>query len=165
MKAKVTREVTATGKSVYKMIDELDGAQAKIGWFPEDKYPDGTPVASVAEQNEYGNPSERIPARPFISPTAHANAGEWGSIAARAIPAVLNGSNDVKSMLEAVGLRAEKDVREAIARLWDPPLSPYTVAERRRKQSEGLTLAASLDKPLIETGRMRDTIKTKVETI
>lgn len=164
MKAKVTREVTATGKSVYKMLDELDRAEAKVGWFPGDRYPDGTPVASVAEQNEYGDPSENIPARPFVSPTAKSKASEWGSHAARVIPAVLKGSEDVKSMLESVGLQAEKDIRETIARLWDPPLSPYTVAERARKQAEGATLAAGLDKPLIETGRMRDTLKTEVST-
>ena len=62
----IKREVS----NVTKNLKNLKSGYVDVGWFPSARYNDekSTPVASVAEENEYGNPAKNIPARPFLRP-------------------------------------------------------------------------------------------------
>lgn len=175
------------GKRLEAALRNLDKKVAKVGWFAGARYPDepgkpGLPVAQVAYQNEVGNPSKHIPARPFISPTIREKQESWANIAESGARAVLQGRRTITEVLEGIGLRAAGDIRKTIATLTTPPLAESTIrarAARRgikngdalvRKKLSGAKLTAKetksfglLDKPLIDTRHMYVTLTNVVE--
>jgi len=80
----------------------LQPGVVRIGWFPSARYDDekNTPVAAIAAQNEYGNPSKNIPARPFIRPAIAHNQNKWSDIGRRGLKAVLAKKSTVLAVLQ-----------------------------------------------------------------
>lgn len=158
-------------------LKELEGVQAKTGWFPAAKYEDGTPVAYAAALNELGHGN--TPARPTMRPTAIAKKEEWSKIAAEGARQIVKGNATAFDVMDSLGLRAEVDVASAIAHLSSPPLSPVTIeiramkkknpdlkitgatvgiAAQRVKQPGYQTPSGVSTKPLNDTGTMFNTL-------
>jgi len=166
--------VTVTRSNPNALIDTLKtltpGA-VKIGWFPSARYDDEekTPVAAVAAQNEYGNPSKRVPPRPFIRPAIALNENKWKDIGRRGLKAVLAKKSTTTAVLQLLGITAVGDIQASISRVYSPPLKKSTIDARleRQKATGGRRLtknqAIGITKPLVDTGEMRATVGYEIE--
>lgn len=146
--------VKRSGPGVARFVaalKELDGLQAKTGFFETAKYDDGTPVAYVATIHEFGYPEGGIPMRAFMRPTVADKGQSWLDMLAQGSKSILTGGATPHQVLEAVALRAAGDVGKTIASVTSPPLSPLTIARKGSK------------KPLVETGLMLQSVTGIVE--
>ncbi|PPA72653.1 hypothetical protein C4E15_29365 [Achromobacter spanius] len=140
-------------------LKDVGGKQIRVGFFPEAKYPDGTPVAYVAAIQEYGYPQGNIPARPFMRPTAEQKKAEWGRQIAGAVRGAIDGKVDVGQAFEALGARSAGDIARTISRVTTPPLKKTTLEARQaRKKTPGVS-----KKPLVDTGQMIQSVSHVVE--
>ncbi|EPO2591135.1 hypothetical protein ACT8MX_003286 [Escherichia albertii] len=135
----------------------LQRKAAKVGWFESAKYADGTPVAQVAAANEFGPH-----ARPFMRPTIAERAQTWRAVGKNVARKVVNGQASADQLFETIGLQASGDIAKTISSITSPPLLPRTIAARQAKMADGKTIG-SLDKPLVETGLMINSLTHIVE--
>ena len=156
---------TPEGKGLKVALKNLEGKVGRVGWFEKSKYDDkeGTPVAYVAAQNEYGNPQKRIPARPFMRPTIIEKQAEWRKIALDSSKRILKGTSTIADVMELIGLKAAGDIRKKISSIWEPPLSPRTIQARLDRKANKKKVG-NLTKPLIHTGIMLGTLTNTVES-
>lgn len=123
-----------------------EGYTIEIGIADGAKYPNGQSVADVAYCNEYG--TTKIPARPFISATYLKCSSEWGS----QFEWILEQSGfKLQASLEAFANMVVGQVKNEINNIWEPALSPFTVARK------------GTDKPLIDTGLLMNSIDYQIE--
>ncbi len=120
-----------------QMIADCAKLEAKVGYFPSAKYPDGTPIAYIAAIMENGAPSQSIPARPTMRPTIDAHRTEWKEFFGRGMASVANGRRDTRDVLDAVSGLAAGQVFKTIAALTSPPLSKLTILARKFKKNGG----------------------------
>lgn len=144
-------------KAVEVHLKELDGLNAKVGWFETARYPDGTSVAYVATIQEFG--SGKIPPRPFMRPAIRDHGKEWIDGLANGARAVVKGDATAENVLEAVALVAAGNVAEKIAAVTTPKLADATIANRQRRSASG----KASTKPLVDTGQMIGSVTGKVE--
>lgn len=122
-----------------------DGIRVLVGFHgDEPPYPDGTSIAEVAAFNEFG--TSRIPARPFMRNAVDKYQDSWFEQIRKDRQRGL----DEHAIAQRLGLRMVGDIRQEITDLDTPPNAPSTIA---RKGSSN---------PLIDTGRMRQSVKHKV---
>ena len=180
----VKREISSIGKNLEIALKDLSGKVARVGWFEKSKYDAETiqthlkkknrskdfekhkvtniPVAAVAAQNEYGNPEKHIPPRSFMRTSIIEKENEWRALAESGSRSVLVGKSTVYDVMEKIGLKAAGDIRKKITRIFEPPLSPVTIAARKAKRTNKKTTGL-LTKPLIDTGIMLNTLTNTVE--
>lgn len=118
-------------------------------------------VAGYAAVNEFGSADGRVPERSFLRSTVDANGrvyeSELQAVAIETVDAAVRSlsSGQAEAALERglgrVGARAARDVQVTIRDLRDPPNAPSTLAGKYPG-----------DNPLIETGRMRQSISFAV---
>lgn len=132
-------------KDIAIAMQSLQGLVGKVGWFESAKYPDGTPVAMIAAQNEFGNPEKNIPPRPTVRPAITDKQSEWNRIAEQGAKAIIAGNSDATKVMIAITLSAEGAIAKNIATITQPPLAPKTIKARQRKGN-------SSTKPLVDTG-------------
>lgn len=123
-----------------EIANSLSDKQLKVGFIDGATYPDGTPVAMVAATNEYGNPANNQPPRPFFRNAISDHETEWSEDIARGIGKGL----ELEHVLSVVGEKIAGDVVQSISSLMDPPLSAATIASRKSKGNEST-------KPLVDT--------------
>lgn len=126
--------------ALNNIASNLSDKQLKVGFIDGATYPDGTPVAMVAATNEYGNPANNQPPRPFFRNAIAEHESEWLDAISRG----LQKGVPLDDVLAVVGERAVGDVVQSIATLMDPPLSPATIASRKSKGNAST-------KPLVDT--------------
>lgn len=147
-----------TGK-IQAALKNVGAKQIRVGFFPESKYPDGTPIAYVAAIQEFGYPQGNIPARPFMRPTAEQKKSEWGRQIAGAVRGAIDGKVNVVQAFEALGARSAGDIARTISRVTSPPLKKSTLQARQsRKKTPGVSR-----KPLVDTGQMIQAVTHVVE--
>ncbi|MXV35962.1 MULTISPECIES: hypothetical protein [unclassified Saccharibacter] len=147
-----------------KKLQETLGKKkaVKVGFFENATYPDGTSVAVVAATQEFGSPAQNIPARPFMRPAFDERHEQWG----KAITGVLKTSNgNVEGALERGGAAAAEDIKKAIQAVHDPMLAVSTIEARLRDWEEtgAFEKDKDLQKPLIRTGHMLNSVSYQVE--
>ena len=135
---------------------KLGNLNMKSGWFEDAVYPDGTKAAMVAASAEFG--TETAPARPIIRPTIEREKGNWKRIIKDGSRRILNG--EIDSFKEGFGLQVQGDIQVTIAQIQGPALAESTIKARQRKLADGATVG-SLDKPLVETGYLLSSVKSK----
>ncbi|EKS7399409.1 hypothetical protein BTK98_001629 [Enterobacter roggenkampii] len=126
--------------ALNNIASNLSDKQLKVGFIDGATYPDGTPVAMVAATNEYGNPANNQPPRPFFRNAIAEHESEWMDAISRG----LQKGVPLDDVLAVVGEMAVGDVVQSIATLMDPPLSPATIASRKSKGNAST-------KPLVDT--------------
>ncbi|EMN3922123.1 hypothetical protein REJ49_004985 [Citrobacter farmeri] len=126
--------------ALNNIASNISDKQLKVGFIDGATYPDGTPVALVAATNEYGNPANNQPPRPFFRNAIAEHESEWLDAISRG----LQKGVPLDDVLAVVGERAVGDVVQSIATLMDPPLSPATIASRKSKGNAST-------KPLVDT--------------
>ncbi len=120
----------------------------QVGFFGNDRYEDGTPVAKVATIHEFG--AAHVPPRPFFRQAIKNMEKELPQLVADIIdPKTLR--LDMVS-LGKLGSWAAGQVAKRIIDLRTPPNSPLTIAAKRS------------DNPLIDTGKLLRSVTWKVRT-
>ncbi len=134
-------EETADGKRLQDALNKLTNCSAKVGWFEGQPYPDGTPVAQVAIEQEYGVPFRHV---------------EQGSIK------ILKDEITIEKLFGDVASEAASQIKETITQIFTPPLADSTIRARleRRKNK---TVTGSLTKPLIDTKHLYLSVDYLVE--
>src|SRR4051794_39026481 len=117
---KIKRERSGSFQTLALKLKELSGIETKTGWFSSAKYEDGTPVALAMAANEFGH--GKTPARPFFRTTVSEQQAGWREFAAKAAKAVLKGNLSALDAMDALGERAQEDVKETINQITQPPL-------------------------------------------
>ena len=159
--AKVTVKVQQRGgKKLRRLLREAGKggvSGVKVGFFSTAKYQDGTPVAAVAAWNEFG--TETIPERPFFRNALAESERGVSNILAKGI--------DTKKMVVddrqlAEWVRMFRERFKTASSLNDPPNSPATIAQKRKKL-HGKKGTGGGETPLIDTGAMLDAVAWEVE--
>lgn len=132
---------------LMEIAEKFQGS-VKVGFMEGATYPDGTPVAAVAAWNEYGAPEAKVPSRPFIRNMISEKDDEW---AKRLEGAAKYYNYDGEQVLNVMGLTIKEDMQQAIIDFKDPRNADSTIAKK------------GFDKPLIETGHMKDSITYVVD--
>lgn len=136
----VTMRVTAEGERFQRLVEELTKTKLSVGIRPGEHFEeDGTDVAEVALRNEFGD--DKVPARPFMAQTVDNNGAEINRIIHRAFQ-----EEDAHDILSLIGDGISELMRQEIEKGDFVPNAPATIA------------AKGSDKPLIDTGTMKDSI-------
>ena len=132
--AKVVRKKgTISLDDLKQIFDGLDDKTVQAGWFESARYDAQTPVAGIASVQEFGTVSGGIPPRPFIRPTINDNKSNWIDYLSKNLKGVLNGQRDLSIVLEGLGFRVAGQIRQKISTIYEPPLSPITLALRKQR--------------------------------
>ena len=149
------RTTTKGGDNLRKFFDEAGkgGVQSlEVGFFATAKYPDGTPVASVAAWNEFGtkrNGKTHIPERPFFRQAV--------AQMEKDVPKILKAGIDPEAgvvdrqLAGQIGAHAQSLVEGRIADLDTPENAPSTI----KRKGEG-------KKPLVDTAQMSQSVTWKI---
>lgn len=146
--------MTNAEKYLQDIADKLNASEVKAGFYSGRTYTDGTSVAMVATRNEYGDPANNQPPRPFFRNAIANKQEEWKNSLSRGLAAGV----DAKNVLEVVGDQIKGDIQESISELMEPALSPVTIHRRRtRKERKN-----DSTKPLVDTGEMFSDVNYEV---
>jgi hypothetical protein len=107
-------------------------------------------ILSIATWNEFG--TRRIPERSFLRATADQNAKKYERLLEAAVERMVDGVHP-QLAFGLVGEVAVGDVQRRIKARIPPPNAPSTIASK------------GSDVPLIDTGRLRQSIDYKVEVL
>jgi len=141
--AEIMKEIAAMSKLAVKAgIPESEGGQK-----PE---AGGPTVAEYAAWNEYGTANGRIPARPFIRGWVENNGGQIKKMTEFLFKKVSEGEMTAAEAMEKLGQFGESGIKKYIREGTFEENKKSTV---RHKGS---------DKPLIDTGTMRNSIRYEV---
>ena len=127
---------------MYKWLKKQRG-KIDVGFFKEDKYPDGKTVVEVALANEFGG--GYVPPRPFMRDTFKKFRRKW----VKAIRDLFPVNIDAKKTLSLVGEDMVDDLQFMISTYSIPPNAPSTIKRKGRND------------PLVDTGRMMNSVKWK----
>ena len=144
------------------IIREINSTSFRVGWGEGIKYEDGTPVAMIAAQNEFGNSAKRIPPRPFMRPTISKNRITWTKKTVQGLNAVLQGNRNTADVMDMIGQLVAGDVRKAISKVTQPALKTATVQARLRGKKQGGSVSLTVAKPLVDTGYMLNSLQSEV---
>lgn len=107
-KEKVRRVV----RHAYESVRSLANRHVTVGIKEGAKYPNGTPVRTVAAWVEYG--TFRMPPRPYMRVCRAENKGKWHNQLRREMRRVLKGEETANQALQAVGATMLADIRSTI---------------------------------------------------
>lgn len=125
------------------------------------KHPDSDlSMVEIAAIHEFGSPAAHIPQRSFIRSAFEKRGvrGEFNRLARKLAKGIITGRLPVSQALGLLGEWGVAKVRARMAEGVPPPLAASTLAKRRRVQKG----KAGSDKPLIDTGRLRQSITYEV---
>ncbi len=157
-----SKSVLIRSKKFDDLVSKLASAQkskkvGKVGWVEKSRYTNGVLVAMVAAVQEHGDPAKNIPARSMLGATVEKQKDEWDKIVIELGKNLIENDSPFEVILEGLVSRASGDVRKTISDLTEPPLKKSTIAARLRKRKDRKTIG-KLDKPLIDTGVLQDTV-------
>lgn len=121
--------------------NKIQGKKLKVGFLSGATYPDGTPVAQVAAENEFG--TDTIPTRPFFRSMIAKHSGTWGVQLAKAMS---HYNEDADKALGLMGEVIKGQLQDEIVQFSTPANAPSTIA------------AKGFNNPLIDTGHMRNSV-------
>jgi len=117
--------------ALHAELRALERVTAKVGFFEDAKYPDGTPVAYVAAIQEFGYAGNGIPPRSFMRTTVSDQESNWKALFGKQCAKVANGSITAQDAYETVAALAAGQMRKKIGTITSPPLSPVTLQLRK----------------------------------
>lgn len=125
-----------------------NASSVHVGFLAGATYPDGTPVALIAEIQNWGAPAAGIPPRPFFTDMIAKRSPEWGPATGALL--VANGY-DAARTLAMVGEAVAGQLRKSIIDTNEPTLALNTI--RRKGHS----------KPLVDRAIMLNAIDYEVQ--
>lgn len=144
MASKVRDRLTPDGIKFQKMLKELAEMEVRVGFqHGEATEADGTDICDIAAWNELG--TENIPSRPFLRMSVDENVDKINNFLQSQKNALLSGK-DAEQVLKEIGLFQKDLIQEKITEGTFVPNADMTVEKK------------GSDKPLIDTGRMRQSV-------
>lgn len=138
--------LTQEGSRLREMLEELDSLEVRVGFQAGQSNDDnGVDICDIAAWNELGT-STGIPARPFIRNTADNHENEINRFATNLVKKLCSGELTAEEMLKKLGVYVKGLMQKEIKDGDYIPNAPSTIAKK------------SSDKPLIDTGRMRQSV-------
>lgn len=149
MSVKVTDKVTAEGKKLQKILKELADKEVRVG-FQQGKATeeDGTDVCDIAAWNELG--TVNMPSRPFLRMSVDDNSDKINSFMSAQKRSIINGE-PAERILKKIGIFQKDLIQEKITEGSFAPNAPSTIK------------AKGSSKPLIDTGRMRQSVNFEIK--
>lgn len=144
MAFRIRDTLTPEGQMFYRMLEELADKEVRIGFqHGEASEDNGTDICDIAAWNELG--TEHIPSRPFLRKSVDENEGKINQFLQAEVQSLANGKT-AEALLNEIGNFQKSLVQEKITEGTFAPNAEQTI---RRKGSS---------KPLIDTGRMRQSV-------
>lgn len=143
MAVKVRDTVTAEGRRLEKMLKGLGRLEVRVGIQEGESSEEGVDLVDIAMFNELG--TVHIPSRPFLRDSVDANSDKINAFLQSMKQEILKGGS-AEDVLKKIGVFQKGLVQEEITKGNFAPNSEATI---KRKGS---------DTPLIDTGRMRQSI-------
>ncbi|MBS5780231.1 hypothetical protein [Megamonas sp.] len=144
------KDIDLGWEKIIKNMKTLDKKVLKVGIQEGDMSADGkNTMAYIGSIHEYG--AEHIPQRSFIRSTLDDNSSQIANLSGQLGAKIIEGKQTPEQALNLIGLKIAGMIQEKITDGNFTPLSPATVR------------AKGDNKPLIDTGRMRASIKHKLE--
>lgn len=123
---------------------KLQFGTVDVGFFKgTHTYPNGKDVTEVAKKNDKGI---GVPERPFMIPAGNKAANKTINITVQSIA----GGMDESQALSRAGIILKNAIQKEITNIKEPPNSPATIAKKGSSN------------PLIDTGKMRQSVKWKI---
>ncbi len=136
-------KLTPEGKKFKKQLEELTKLEVAVGYQKGQDSEDGVDMADIALFNELG--TVHIPSRPFIRDSLNNNKDKITQFMQKAAKGIANGAS-AEEVLKQIGVFQKGLIQKEITNGSFVPNSPATI---KKKGS---------DKPLIDTGRMRQSV-------
>lgn len=144
MASRIRDTLTPEGQQFYRMLAELADKEVRIGFqHGEASEDDGTDICDIAAWNELG--TEHIPSRPFLRKSVDENEGKINQFLQAEARSLASGKT-AETLLNEIGNFQKSLVQEKIT---EGSFAPNAESTIRRKGSS---------KPLIDTGRMRQSV-------
>lgn len=138
---------------IIKELGSLDEPAVLVGIRQEQgvEVPEGSSInlATIAAINEFG--TKDIPSRPFLRSTVDKNRDKYADQLATIVRDSVDGKRSIEDGLERLGLTAVADIQRTITTNDFAANAPSTIA------------AKGSSKPLIDTGRLRQSIDFEIE--
>lgn len=149
MGARVSDRMTAEGRKFQKMLQDMAELEVRVG-FQHGKATeeDGTDVCDVAAWNELG--TVNMPSRPFLRKSVDENIDKINSFLQSKKDDLVSGVS-VEQVLKEIGIFQKDLIQEKITEGSFAPNAEFTI---RKKGSS---------KPLIDTGRMRQSVNYEIK--
>lgn len=149
MGVKVTDRITSDGVKFQKMLKELAEKEVRVG-FQQGKATDenGTDICDIAAWNELG--TVHIPARPFLRQSVDDNLSKINNFLQEKKKDLVRGIN-AEQVLKEIGIFQKDLIQEKIT---DGDFAPNAESTVKKKGSS---------KPLIDTGRMRQSVNYEIK--
>lgn len=179
---KIIKSSTKNYEAYLRFIEELEQKKVlKVGVVGESKYPNSNfTAAAAAYMSEFGG--KHVPARPFFRPAIARNENKWKVYLTNKIKKAILGETSFSGILEQLGKLVQDDIHESIDLVHSPQLAESTVRARYRRRSKSYRKTVdiktilnnrnlkqnkppphSIEKPLIDTQHMFDSISYVVE--
>lgn len=140
------------------VASQLDSKQVKVGFIDGATHTEsGESIAQIAAWNEYGDPANNQPPRPFFRSAINDHEKEWAETLSKSIQA----GHSVDQALEFIGAQIRGDVQVSISTLMEPALSDATLHIRRTRKKR----PTDSTKPLVDSGDMFGDVKYEVGDI
>lgn len=158
LKITITSKTTEWEKIKNRLQRGMD-KELRIGFFSEDTYSEenaNLPVAAVAAWQDLGAPFDgpkNIPPRPFmrLGLKEILKTNVYTQRYKEAFLKTILGRGTINSSYNGIAKAVVPDLQKTITDWVYPPNAAFTVQEKGR------------DDPLVDTGKMRDSVKAKVE--
>lgn len=131
---------------LLRTLRKLDRKDIQVGVHEGD-----SEISMIAEVHEYGEPILNIPERSFVRSGFDEHVNGIEQKIANMMPDVMDNSMDPDMFLDTIGKEFASLIKKKLINLQDPPNSEKTI---KIKGSSN---------PLIDTGRLRDSIVHKVK--
>jgi hypothetical protein len=148
MSVNVRDTVTADGKKFEKMLQELKDKEVRIGIQQGETSDDGVDLVDIAMFNELG--TVHIPSRPFLRDSVDANADQINNFLQSMKKELLRGGS-AEDVLKKIGVFQKGLIQKQIV---SGNFAPNSEATIKKKGS---------DTPLVDTGRMRQSINYVIQ--
>lgn len=148
MAANIRDTVTADGKKFEKMLKELEQLEVRVGIQQGETNEDGVDLVDIAMFNELG--TVHIPSRPFLRDSVDANEDRINSFLQAMKQELLNGGS-AEDVLKKIGVFQKGLIQKQIV---NGDFAPNEEATIKKKGS---------DTPLVDTGRMRQSINYVIQ--
>lgn len=150
MGVKVTDRMTADGKKLQEMLKVLAEKEVRVG-FQAGKATeeDGTDICDIAAWNELG--TVHIPARPFLRQSVDDNVSKINSFLQSKKKDLVRGVS-AEQVLKEIGIFQKDLIQEKITE------GNFTLNAESTVKKKGSS------KPLIDTGRMRQSVNYEIKS-
>jgi hypothetical protein len=134
--------------NLARRLKTLAATKVKVGFFEEDRYDDGMPVAQVAAYNEFG--TRFHPERPFMRETLESKQTRHTLLKGlmMAARATIHQTGSARRLLAILGQVVAEEIK-------------ITIANYPGNNSARTIAAKGFDRPLYDTGKMLESVKFK----